>query len=57
LTALSASLGVRPARAGVLVPTASKLSWQQMFTAALAALTRFWGGDQNQYVIDAFEKL
>jgi hypothetical protein len=44
---LSASLGVRPARAGVFVPPVEGIAWEQMFTAALGALGRFWGGSQN----------
>ncbi len=47
LVPLSASLGVRPTRAGVFVPSVNDLSWQNMFTGALSALTRFWGGSQN----------
>lgn len=47
LTPLSASLGVRPARAGVFVPVVPDLGWQTMFAGALSAPTRFWVGSQS----------
>ena len=42
-----ASLGVRPARAAVLVPKVKGWSWLAMFEGALAAQSRCWGGSAN----------
>ncbi len=42
-----ASLGVRPARAVVLVPKVKGWSWLALFEGALAAQSRCWGGSAN----------
>ena len=42
-----ASLGVRPARAAILVPKVKGWSWLAMFEAALASQSRCWGGRGN----------
>lgn len=45
--ALSLSLGVRPARLGLLVPMIKGISWPLMMECALASQSQLWGGQAN----------
>ncbi len=47
---LSLTLGVRPARALVLVPQIDEVPWMRTFEAAIAAQMRCWGGGANLVV-------
>jgi hypothetical protein len=50
LTPLSLTLGVRPARALVLVPEIEGVGWMRTFEAAIAAQLRCWGGGAHLVV-------